>query len=134
MNRAILCGAIEGAVSAVGYHFHPSAEGLYPVTISHYPAAVLFEPKFREIEGRNHGTIRYSVQLILARNGAKLSPSQRVAMLDEMEQDMLEIMMHLSQYDEVVAVDELTIEPSAERVDAHGAIALVAKADVVTIF
>ena len=35
---------------------------------------------------------------------------------------------------QIAVVDNLTIAPSAEAIDAHGALAMVAQADVTTIF
>jgi hypothetical protein len=66
--------------------------------------------------------------------GAKLSPSERNALLDEMEQEMLDLFVALSETERVAVVDELTISPCSEAIDAHGALAIEAKAYVTTIF
>ncbi len=134
MNCTYLRGAIEEAVSACGYTLTQSAEHYLPTSICHYPAAHLLPPEFRSIEGRNHGKITYSVELHLLHQGAKLSPSERNDRLDEMEREIIEIFTLLSEYERVLSVEELTFAPSATTIDNHGAIAMVAKAEIVTLF
>ena len=46
----------------------------------------------------------------------------------------MEIFVALSKTECVAVVDQLTISPCSEAIDAHGAIALEAKANVTTIF
>ena len=134
MNRALLCSAIEGLVSQCGYEFYLNDESPYPTTVCRYPAAFLSQPQFESIEGQRHGRINYKVTLRLAQKGAKLSPSERNNLLDRMEKQMVTIFTKLSKKDAVAVVNELTIAPSSEVVDNHGAIAMVAKAVVETIF
>ena len=134
MNRAFLCSAIEGLVSPYGYHFTMNDESCYPTTVSRYPAAFMSQPKFVRIEGRNHGRITYNITLRFACQGAKLAPQERRSALEEMEQQIIEIFVELSRDKQIAVVDNLTIAPSAEAIDAHGALAMVAQADVTTIF
>ena len=134
MNRAILCSAIEGLSSQYGYHFQLNDKSYYPTTISRYPAAFMAQPEFEGIEGRQHGRTTYKVALRLAQQGAKLSPIERNALLDQMERELMEIFVALSKTECVAVVDQLTISPCSEAIDAHGAIALEAKANVTTIF
>lgn len=134
MNRAYLCGAIEGLVSQCGYEFHLDYESHYPTTVCRYPAAFMSQPQFESIEGRKHGRIAYKVKLRLAQNGAKLSPTERNQRLNEMESELIEIFTQLSKDRVVAVVKELTISPVAEAVDNHGAVATIAEAVVETIF
>lgn len=134
MNRTILCSAIEGLVSRYGYHFQLNDEACYPTTVCRYPVAFMSQPKFERMEGRNHGRITYSVTLRLARQGAKLAPQERNTALEEMEQQMIDLFVELSQADQIAVVENLTMTPTTEAIDAHGAIAIVAQADVTTIF
>ncbi len=133
MNCTYLRGAIEEAVSTCGYTLTEGAEHYLPTSICTYPAAHLLPPEFHSIEGRNHGKITYSIELRLFHQGAKLSPSERSERLDAMEVDMVEIFTLLSNYERVLSVEDLTIAP-ASTVDNHGAVAMVAKADIVTYF
>ncbi len=134
MNRAILCSAIEGLSSQYGYHFHLNDEAYYPTTVSRYPAAFMTQPKFESIEGRQHGRISYKVSLRLARQGAKLSPTERNELLCRMEEELVEIFVDLSKEERVAIVNSLSISPCTESIDNHGAIALEAKAHITTIF
>ena len=133
MNRAILCSAIEGLASKYGYSFQLNDELCYPATISRYPAAFMSRPKFEKMEGRQHGRITYNLSLILAQNGAKLSPQERSERFAEMEQEMMQLFVELSKEGCVAVVDNLSITPK-EAVDTHGAIAIEGRADVETIF
>lgn len=134
MNRTLLCRAIEGLVSRCGYHFQVNDEAYYPTTVCRYPAAFMSQPKFVRIEGRNHGRITYNITLRFACQGAKLAPQERRSALEEMEQQIIEIFVELSRDKQIAVVDNLTIVPSAEAIDTHGALAMVAQADVTTIF
>ena len=134
MNRTLLCRAIEGLVSRCGYHFQVNDEAYYPTTVCRYPAAFMSQPKFVRIEGRNHGRLPYNITLRFACQGAKLAPQERRSALEEMEQQIIEIFVELSRDKQIAVVDNLTIVPSAEAIDAHGSLAMVAQADVTTIF
>ena len=134
MNRAFLCSAIEGLVSQRGYHFQLNDKAHYPTTVSRYPAAFMAQPEFASIEGRQRGRITYKVSLRLAQQGAKLSPSERNALLDTMERELVELFVALSNDKCVAVVDKLTIAPLAEAIDTHGALAIEAEAYVTTIF
>jgi hypothetical protein len=134
MNRAILCSAIEEVVSRYGYDFTLNDKSYYPATICRYPAAFMLQPEFLRQEGRKHGRITYNVSLRLARQGAKLTPKERSELLAEMEGQMMEMFISISQTQRVAVVDKLTIKPLSETVDTHGAVAIEAKADIETIF
>jgi hypothetical protein len=133
MNRAILCSAIEGLASKYGYSFQLNDESYYPVTTSRYPAAFLVRPEFVKIEGRQHGRVTYKISLILAQQGAKLSPQERSDRFGEMENQMIQLFVDLSQEPRVAVVDNLSIT-TKDSVDTHGAIAVVGEAKVETIF
>ena len=133
MNRALLCSAIEGLVSKCGYNFQLSDEAHYPTTVCRYPAAFMSHPKFKSLEGRKHGRITYSISLTLAKNGAKMSPSERNTTLATMEKQAINIFVELSQNEKVALIENLTIIAHSE-VDSHGAISIEAEAEVETIF
>lgn len=134
MNRTLLSGAIERLATEYGYDFQQGEGAYYPTTVCRYPSAFLSQPKFVSIEGRKHGRITYETSLSLARQGAKLSPSERNTALAEMEQEVIDIFTELSKSDNIAVIDHLTITPSADVVDNHGAIVIVAEAKVTTIF
>lgn len=133
MNRALLCGAMEGLVSEYGYDFTLHDKSYYPTTISRYPAAFMSQPEFSSIEGRNHGRITYNISLTLARQAAKLTPAERNEVFNRMEEEMSKIFLELSQSDFVAVVKNLTIK-TLDGIDAHGAVAAEAQAYVETIF
>jgi len=134
MNRAILSSAIEGLVSGYGYEFNQDDCARYPTTICRYPAAFMSQPEFSSIEGRKHGRITYNITLHLAQQGAKLSPSKQNRLIAEMEQQMLDIFTDLSLEESVAVVEGLQISSTSPAIDNHGAVAIVGKAKVVTIF
>lgn len=134
MNRTFLSGAIEGLASEYGYNFQQGDKSHYPTTVCRYPSAFLVQPEFVGIEGRNHGRITYHISLYLAKQGAKLSPAELNTTLDEMEQEMTNIFINLSKTERVAVVENLTITPASGIIDNHGALNLVAKANVTTIF
>ncbi len=134
MNRAFLCSAIERLSSKCGYSFQLNDKSYYPTTVCQYPSAFMLQPEFLSMEGRKHGKIAYKVTLRLAHQGAKLSPTERNALLNRMEEQMMQLFVELSQAECVALVENLTIAPCAEPIDSHGAVAIEAKADVITIF
>ena len=134
MNRAFLCSAIEGLVSPYGYSFTLNDESYYPTTVCRYPAAFLQNPKFVSIDGQKHGRITYDVSLTLAHEAAKRSPSECNNLLCEMEEQMVKIFVALSNNENILLVDNLTISHTSTFIDNHGAIAIEAKAKVTTIF
>ena len=134
MNRALLCSAMEEVVSKCGYVFHMNDKSYYPTTVCRYPAAFMPYPEFVAMEGQKHGRITYKVSLCLARQGAKLSPSERNGVLAEMEKSVVDMFVALSQEENIAVVKELSISPCAEAIDEHGAIAIEATAKVETIF
>ena len=134
MNRAFLCSAIEGLVSARGYNFQLDDDTHYPTSVCRYPAAFMAQPEFLSLEGRHHGRITYKLSLRLAQQGAKLTQTERNALLDRMEQEAMELFVALSKERCVAVVDKLSIVPCTEAVDIHGAVAIEAKAQVTTIF
>ena len=133
MNRALLCGTVEGLASGYGYNFTLNDKSYYPTTISRYPAAFMSQPEFSGIEGRKNGRITYKVTLTLARQAAKLPPAERNELLDELELHLTKIFIGLSQAEFVAVVKSLTIKP-IDGIDTHGALAMEAQAYVETIF
>ena len=134
MNRTFLCSAIEGLVSRCGYHFQVNDEAYYPTTVCRYPAAFMSQPEFVSLEGRKKGRITYKVTLRLAQQGAKLSATERNSQLAEMELQLTNLFIGLSRVERVAVVRNLTIKPTAEAIDSHGALAMEAQATIETIF
>ena len=134
MNRAFLCSAIEGLVSQYGYSFTLNDEAYYPTTVCRYPAAFMSQPEFVSLEGRKKGRITYKVTLRLAQQGAKLSATERNSQLAEMELQLTNLFIGLSRVERVAVVRNLTIKPTAEAIDSHGALAMEAQATIETIF
>ena len=134
MNRAFLQSAVEEVVSAYGYSFSVESQQRAPFHITAYPAAFMTQPKFNRQEGRRFGKITYDISLTLLHQGAKLSPTDRNSLYANMECELVDMFVELSQYDEVASVEELTIAPTSSPVDNHGAIAMVATAQITTIF
>lgn len=134
MNRAFLCSAIEGLASKCGYHFQLGDESHYPTILCRYPAAFMSQPQFISLEGRKKGKITYSVSLRLARQAAKLPLGERSDILHEMENTLMDIFVELSTNRHIAVVEDLTITPNSDSIDAHGAISVEAKANVITIF
>ena len=121
-------------MSPYGYTFTLNDEAYYPTTICRYPAAFLSQPEFVSLEGRKRGRITYKVVLRLARQGAKLTAAERTIQRAEMEQQLAEIFISLSRAERVAVVRNLTIKPTAQAIDCHGAMAMEAQAEVETIF
>ena len=134
MNRALLCSAMEGVVSRYGYEFFLNDKSYYPTTVYRYPAAFMSYPEFIAMEGQKHGRITYEISLRLACQGAKLSASERNAILSEMEKTAVDMFVALSKEDHIAVVKDLTISPCAEAIDEHGAITIEATTKVETIF
>ena len=134
MNRALLCSAIEEVVSRYGYEFYLNDKSYYPTVVCRYPAAFMSYPEFVAMEGQKHGRITYKVSLRLACQGAKLSASERNALLDEMEKTIVNMFVAISQEEQIAVVKELTISPCSGTIDEHGAVVIEATAKVETIF
>lgn len=134
MNRALLQSAVEGVVSARGYTFSVESQERAPFHIAAYPAAFMVPPKFNKQEGRRFGKITYDISLTLLRQGAKLSPAGRSELRAEMESELVDMFVELSRHAQIAAVTDLTISPTSAPIDNHGAVAMVAKAQVTTLF
>ena len=134
MNRALLQGAVEGLASAYGYTFLVESQERAPFHITAYPAAFMAPPKFNEQEGRRFGKITYDISLTLMRQGAKLSPAERNERYADMESELVEMFVKLSRLPQIAYGEALTITPHTSTIDHHGAIAMVATAQVTTLF
>ena len=134
MNRALLQGAVEGLVSAYGYTFLVEHKERAPFHITAYPAAFMAPPKFNKQEGRRFGKITYDISLVLMRQGAKLSSAERNERYADMERELVEMFVKLSKLPQIASVNDLTITPYTSTIDHHGAIAMVATAQVTTLF
>lgn len=134
MNRALLQSAMEVVSNSHGYSFMMDSPKLNPTSINTYPVAFMTQPKFNKIEGRRSGQITYDFSLHLMQQGAKLSPHERNELYAEMECDVIDIFTDASKLADIVQVKILSVAPSSEVVDSHGAIAMVANVEVTTCF
>lgn len=134
MNRALLQGAVEGVVSSRGYSFLVESQERATIQTTAYPAVVMAHPKFNKQEGRHFGKITYDISLTMLRRGAKLSPAERSELYAEMESELVDILVEVSRHPGVAAIGGLTIVPASHSVDTHGAVAMVATAQVTTLF
>lgn len=134
MNRALLQSAVEGVVSARGYTFLIESPEQRSYHLTAYPALVMAQPKFNKQEGRRFGKITYDISLTMLCQGAKLSPAERSELYDDMEFELVDICVELSCHEKVASICNLSISPTSSPVDNHGAIAMVATAQVTTFF
>lgn len=134
MNRSLLVDALRNIVAAKGYEFHSASPEHISSLVRSYPAALLPQPEFREMEGRNHGKITYRLTLYLMAAGAKLRPDAMTETFDALETDALEIFSELSSDGNVAAVEELTVTPQQRPLTSHGDVSVAVGADVVCIF
>ena len=134
MNRKRLISAVQEICSSMGYEFRVLDSAALSSMSSAMPAAVLIQPKFHSIEGRNHGRIVYRVILNLFDHGSRLSSEQLCERVAEMESDMLDIFSQLSENKDVALVDNLQMEQSMHSQLGRGALCLKATAEVEVIF
>ncbi|MBR5886302.1 MAG: hypothetical protein IKY93_06580 [Alistipes sp.] len=134
MNRRKLISAVQGICNAKGYEFRVLDSSALSAQSPSMPAAVLIEPKFQKIEGRKHGKITYRIVLYLFENGARLAPETVSEKIVQMENNMLEMFMQLSESEPIAVVDNLQMEHALQSKLGRAEIALKATADVVVIF
>ena len=109
MNRTHLEGAAEALAVQQGYAFHTGPEDGMAHTVRSYPAAWLAPLELHAVEGRGHGRATYDMTLHLLSSGARLSPTERRAVLARMEEQLLEIFAALSLDERVLAVEGLSV-------------------------
>ena len=134
MNRKNFVSAVQGICGSMGYEFRVTDSSALSAKSMAMPAAVLIEPKFHSIEGRNHGRITYRVTLYLFSRGSRLSEEERGNLLAQMESDMLEIFLQLSENKDVAVVENLQMDHSLHSVLGRGELGLKATAEVEVIF
>ena len=142
MNRTHLEGAAEALAAQQGYAFHTGPEDGMAHTVRSYPAAWLAPLELHAVEGCGHGRATYDMTLHLLSSGARLSPTERRAALEqckavsvrEMEEQLLEIFAALSLDERVLAVEGLSVRPRAFALTPHGEISQTAAARIVTFF
>lgn len=134
MNRKKIISAVQGICGSMGYEFRVSDSSALSAKSMAMPAAVLIEPKFHSIEGRNHGRITYRTTLYLFDSGFRLSAEERSNLLAQMENDMLDIFSQLSENKSVAVVDNLQLDHSMHSVLGRGELGLKATAEVEIIF
>ena len=134
MNRRKLISAVQGICNAKGYEFRVLDSSALSAQSPSMPAAVLIEPKFQSIEGRKHGKITYRTTLYLFESGARSMPEEVSEKIAQMERQMLDIFMQLSESEYVAVVDNLQMEPALHSRLGRAEIGLKAVADVVVIF
>lgn len=133
MNCAQLESALRDLSSSGGYSFHLLHQNRIS-EVKTLPAMVLEPPTVASVDGKRHGRISYNVTLHLLNPGVRLSAPQRMALLDRMESDVLEMFASLSNDECVIAVEELGITPREFAFTTHGDISQTARAKVVTYF
>lgn len=134
MNREKLISAVQQCCDLSGYNFRALGAHYIPAQAPKMAAALLEEPQFLRIEGRNHGRITYSLRLHLLDKGMRNPPEQQNQQLSEIESDMLGIMSQLSQCDDIALISELTITPTVHTLLGRGEVGVTATAEVVVIF
>lgn len=134
MNRKRLILAVQEICGSMGYEFRVLDSSALSTGCAAMPAAVLIQPQFHAITGRNHGRISYKATLYLFNRGSRLSSEQRGELLAQMESDMLEIFSQLSENKYVAVVDKLQMEHSLHTALGKGEIGLKATAEVEIIF
>ena len=134
MNLSLLVDALRDIVAAKGYEFHSASPEHISSLVRSYPAALLPQPEFREMEGRNHGKITYRLTLYLMVAGVKIRPDDVTGTVDALENDALEIFSELSSDQYVAAVLDLTMTPMQRPMTSHGDVSLAVGADVVCVF
>lgn len=134
MNRLKLISAVQQSAMLYGYNFRTLASDALAAQSPQMPAALLCEPKFQSIVGRNHGRITYQITLHLLNSGKRLSPEQRSQGLSTLQQHALQIFTTLSEHSEVAVVRELVITPTANTIVGRGEVGVEATALVETIF
>lgn len=134
MNREKLINAFESIATAEGYEFHSAEERYIPQHTTLYPALWLTPPTFHAMEGRNHGSITYSVKLHAMKIGAKHNPKQRNATRIELEDMLLRLFTTLSEEAFVAEVENIQICHTSQTLSSHGEIEATATAEVITLF
>ena len=134
MNRKIIIEAIEQAAATLGYEFHCDGERQMPVAVKSYPAMWLMPPQFAKIEGRRHGKITFSVELLAMEDGAKYSAAERRGALERLEVDVVQLFSSVSQHQRVVAVNNLSMDTNPKTHSTHGELVTKAKTEVVVFF
>lgn len=134
MNRTHLERAFGKRAEALGYGFRCAAGAYLPHDLPPFPSAWLLPPELHAAEGRRHGRLTYDVVLHLLRDGARLDARARSEAWERMEDDLLHLFTLLSDDEQVVAVEGLTIRPRTYELTHRGEIALSATARVITWF
>lgn len=134
MNRTSLERALQRLAAEAGLPFYSAAEEYMARQLASLPAAWLIPLKLVEIDGRKHGRATYAVTLHLLKPGARSSPGERLELWAEAERQALELFSALSDEPEVIAVENLTLQPRTFPFTNHGEIALTAEARIVTWF
>ncbi|MBQ5635229.1 MAG: hypothetical protein IIV10_02850 [Alistipes sp.] len=134
MNRLSLSTAVQRVANAKGYDFHTVSAEYLPAFASTKPTILMLHPKFQKIEGQKHGKITHSLTIHALQNGAKLPHDARTAMLETLENDMLDLLTALSNESFVVAVEEINLTPSTLKMSVSGDVAITATCLLTTFF
>ncbi len=120
-----------------------AAKGYDPLIISEegidgairgFPTAWIQLPKVLYVEGREEGVICHKIVVTLLDDYNGYSIEQKGIRLKQMQEDALEIMQGVSLSDSVVEISSLTITPRIVTTTAHGDIAQLCEASIVTYF
>ena len=134
MNRLSLSTAVQRVANAKGYDFHTVSAEYLPALASTKPTILMLHPKFQGIEGKKHGKITYSLTIHALQNGAKLPHDARTALLETLEDDMLDLLTELSNESFVVAVEEINLTPSILKMSVSGDVAITATCLLTSFF
>ncbi|MEG2365619.1 MAG: hypothetical protein RSB29_02570 [Alistipes sp.] len=134
MNRTHLERAVETLAAKRGYTFCAVPDDALPHAVSGYPAAALAPLALHAIEGRQHGRATYDLTLRLLCLGAKSSPTDRRTALATLEENLLSLLVELTDDPKVVAVEELKIRPTTLTFTPHGELSQTATARIITYF
>ncbi len=134
MNHTHLERSVCRLAAELGYRAATGANAAMQSALPPFPAAWLSPVELHEIEGRRHGRIVYNVVLRLMRSGMKSPHTDRAAVWARLEEDLLELFSRLSDEEQVIAVEGLTITPAAGTLTSRGELSQTATARIVTFF
>ena len=135
MNNSKIVNALQAAATGAGYDFRTGDdERMLTARPPKLPAALLSLPVLNSVEGRRHGRADYDIVLRLLDNAAHLSETDRNALRQRQEAQLLDMLTSLSDTPFVIAVQNITIAPRPFGCEAAGEVSVAAKARVITCF
>ena len=132
MNRALLQSTMASVSESYGYPLVMESARYNPTSVNTYPIVFMTQPTLVRRKGLNNNRTTYATTLTIMQQGAKLDTVRRNELYDEMEMALLDIFNDVAGFYGLVKIDILSLAPSTEVVDSHGAISVVAKIEVIT--